>query len=176
MSKTTYKCKHEKVELAESKLSKKKFLKVAKDFVKEKLTLKKDETLFVVKATIDEENQVVSHGAYYGSESSPLSVLVNSKDNSEEVFLAEALDGEAVVELLKRSKKSEVTENIYIFKVVFKEFKLISVESFFVNPLKLTLTMFEYSDPEERQATMLHELGELEYVQNLSFYAPDILI
>lgn len=162
---------HDIHEVNEVELSKKKFLKNIKEFFIANSNLRDDEIFYIVKANIDKEHIVQTYGAYYGPDSSPLSFLVNSKKSSDEVFLAEATSKEAMLEFIGKSTMHNRDENIYAFKVQYKDFKLCKLESIYGGKLNLSLFMFEYSDEEDaHEKIVLKRLGKIEYVPSLNYF------
>ncbi len=152
-------------------LSKKKLIKKIKGFFKSNTQMKKGEVFYVVKAFIDEDNKVQSYGAYYGAEINPLSLLVNSDDYSDEVFLAEAISKKAMLEFIGKSKNNEQNENIYAFKILYQDFNLLNVESFYGGIYDLDLYMFEHNEEVDNpNRKMLKQLGKVTYTPSLNFY------
>lgn len=139
---------YEKQEFNKVKFNRKTFINNAQEFFISNLPIKEDEIFIVIKAEIDEENNVKAFGSYYGSEISPLSFLVDSKKCAEEVYLAEAKNRDAMIEYIKKSKDER--DNIYIFKVLFKDFHLESITSFYGGQYDLDCYIFDASDDDTK--------------------------
>jgi len=149
-------------------LTPKKFLKKAKKFLRANEKLEKNEILYVVKASKTSEEEVIVEGAYYGAEISPLWFLVNSKEYSENVFLAEATSSEAIIEYLLSNKDKEINDNIYVFKVLYEDFKLCKIKSLYGGEHDLSFYIFD-SDLNTNEE-VLKRFGKDTYSPNLNFF------
>ena len=164
-------CVYDTQESNKVELSNKKFIKKIKEFFVSNADMKENETFYVVKAFIDKDKRIHTHGAYYGTEMSPLDLLVNSENNSEEVFLAEATSSDAMLEFIESSEKTVQHENIYIFKVLFENFELSKIQSFYGGENILDLYLFHHDDEEDSYSgEVLKRFGKVDYVPSLSFY------
>ena len=154
----------------EMELTSKKFLKKAKEFLMENAQLEKDEILYVVKARETGDGEVIEQGAYYGVDSSPLQFLINSKEHSEDVFLVEATSFEAIREYLINTKSND---NIYVFKVLYKDFKLCKIESFYGGEHDLEFYIFEHDEELSGYGEVLKRLGEVNYAPSINFLSSE---
>ena len=147
------------------------FLREAEDFLMKNAQLEVNEILYVVKATKTVDEKVIVHGAYYGLEMSPLQFLVNSKEYSEDVFLAEATSSEAMIEYLLNNKNEEADYNVYLFKVLYKDFRLCKIESLYVGKNDLDFYIFdEYDEKSDRYGKILKRFGEVNYAPSINFF------
>ncbi len=118
------------------------------------------------------DGEVMASGAYYGVEMSPLTFLVNAKDHSENVFLAEATSSDALaLYLLNNNKESDF--NIYVFQVLYKDFKLQKIKSIYGGEHDLDFYIFdEYDEESNSYGEVLKRLGIVNYVPSLNYYMP----
>ena len=78
----------------------------------------------------------------------------------ENVFLAEATSLDALIEYLSK-KQSDVETNIYVLKVVYKDFKLCKVESFYGG--KHDLDFYIFDEEINANSEVLKRLGKVNY-------------
>lgn len=166
MRKTLY--THEIQTTDEMKLTSKKFLKKSKEFLLQNNKMKENEILYIVKATMTSNGDVVAYGAYYGIEMSPLNFLVTSEEYKENVSLAEVTSKEGMIEYLLNNKNEETDENIYLFKVLYEDFKLCKIESFYGGKNALDFYIFdEYDEEQNRYGKVLKRFGKIDYIPDL---------
>lgn len=165
-------CTYDTQEIKHVEFNRKEFIKKAKEFFNLSLPLQRDEIFFIVQADMDKYGKVSAFGAYYGICMSPFTFLVNFKEYSEEVFLAEATDEEAMLKYIKKSKKE--SNNLYLFKVLYKNFKMQSISSFYGGVHDLDFYMFDYSDDDSKgYGEVLKRFGIVEYSPNINSYRRD---
>ncbi len=164
-------CKYDTHEIAEVQLTSKMFLKKAIEFLRANAEVAEDEILYVFKALKTFNGEVVTSGAYYGVEMSPLTFLINSKDHSENVFLAEATSANALLEYLHSNREKDLDCNIYVLKVVYKDFKLCKIESFYSGNHNLDFYIFdEYDEESNCYGEVLKRLGKVDYIPSISYF------
>jgi len=155
----------------EVELSSKKTLKKAKEFLMDNSDLEEDEILYVVKAFENGNGELIVDGAYYGVDMSPLTFLINSKDYSEHVFLAESLSSDALIAYLLSNKKSTAEYNLYVFKVLYKNFKLCEIKSFYGGANDLVFYIFDEYDKEfNRHGEVLKRFGTINYIPSVKLF------
>ena len=168
--KTTYKYNSQTTN--EVQLTSKKFLKKAKEFLIENAEIQENEILYVVKALKSANGEVMAYGAYYGTDMSPLDFLINSKSHSEKVFLAEAVSSEAIIGYLLNNKNTDSNYNVYVFKVLYKDFKLCKIESFYGGEDDLDFYIFdEYDEEFNHHGEVLKRFGRVNYAPSLSLFS-----
>jgi hypothetical protein len=139
-------CTHDLEEMSRVPLSKKKFRKSIQEFFLNNSNLEEDESFYIIKAFIDDNNELQTYGAYYGVEMSPFTFLINSDEESEEVFLAEVTKKETMADFIEGKRKRDV--NMFAFKIQSKDFKLSKIESLYGGPYELDLYIFNYQEEE----------------------------
>ena len=130
----------------------KEFRKSAKAFFESLVMSPEEGTYYVVKAHIDEDGYVSSYGVVYGEEQR-LDLIVESRESIDETFLAEAYCAEDVMTFIKMCKDVSPKENIFIFKVNFKDYELSSIQSFYGGKNDLILKMYPHRDLIDEQTT-----------------------
>jgi hypothetical protein len=140
--KSTYKYDIHKI--VEAQLTTKKFLKKVKKFLYKRKKLQNGEILYVAKVRKISNNQIVTSAAYYGMDVSPLKLFINFNNNSEDIFLAEALSLDALIEYLLH--KPNKNDNIYAFKIFYKDFKICKIESFYRHEDEFNIYIFDEDD------------------------------
>ena len=159
--------KYEKQEASDTQLNKSEFITQAKDLFETDTELRDGEVYFVIKVDMDEKQKVDALGTYYGMDMPPFTFLVNSNEYSSEVFLVEATSKEV---MLKYISKKE-SENIYIIKAIYREFKLLSVESLYSISDELSCLIFNYKEDETQgYGEILKQFGKNEYSPKLNFF------
>ena len=145
-----------------------KFLQKAKKFLKKSGRLKKSEMLYVLKATLAGNGDVVVHGAYYGAESTPLRFILEHNGYREEIFLGEALDKKALVWYLCNHQDEQNRYNLYVCKVSYKRFAIESIESLYGGEHDFKIdVMHTYDEDSKENRTILKTFGEVKYVPEL---------
>jgi len=135
---------------------KSKLIKKAKKFFQENMP-KEDETFIVLKARRDEKNDVDVYGAYFGSESSPVSIYAQSGWSRSRAFLAEALDSQAIIEFIEK----ETNVNLYLFKVKYENFVMQEIKSFYAQKYdNINVMVYDVHEEEEDKGSILQQFGE----------------
>ena len=152
-----------------------KFLKTAKRFLRKYRKLRKDEIIYVIKATLDGRGDLVAHGAYYGPDVSPLHFTLDYKGYREDIFLAEALSSEAIIGYLLNHREEENRYNLYILKVDYKKHAIEDIESLYGGRNKFTLdVMHSWDEDSQDGREILKTFGKVKYVPELmEFYGAD---
>ncbi len=133
--------------------------------------LEEDEIICVIKAHTDETDGVISHGAYFGMDMSPFTFLVNSKESSEEVFLAEASCEEAILEFIQHSSHNRKEENIYVIKIQYQNFKISNIKSIYGGPFELDFYVFyREEDGTSNHGEVLKRLGRVNYIPSINYF------
>jgi len=172
-NKPTY--KYDTHEIQEVQLGTKKSIKKAKEFLLANAEVAEDEILYVFKALKTSNGDVVASGAYYGAEMSPLTFLINSKDHSENVFLVEATSSEALLEYLLSNTERDLEYNIYVLKVLYKDFELCKIKSFYGGNHDLDFYIFdEYDEELNSYGEVLKRLGKVNYVPSLNYFISEV--
>jgi len=139
----------------------KKLRKEAKEFLDSSFSTEQSEPLYVIKAHMDENGVVSSHGVCYG-QPHHLQFIVESECDEEEVFLAEATSKEAVLQFIKMGKKRVPSENIFIFKLPLWDSQYFNTSSFHGGEHPLALKMYPYDEEkEEMQLEPIKVLGSV---------------
>lgn len=121
--------------IKEKNLSHKKSNKEIEDFFIKHSELEEDEIFFVVKVMVDIENNIQVTGGYHGIEILPFTFLIFTEESDEEVQLAEFSSQEFMLEYMQLHKNSNY--NNYIFKIKYKNFKIVNMESIYGGPFDL---------------------------------------
>jgi len=119
----------------------------AKSFFEENKPTK-NETFFVVKSSFNKENEIDAYGLYFGNGSSPVYVEAQTNTNVERIFLTEALDTTSVINFIEKNND----ENIYLFKVIFEDFEMKEITSFYSKKHKMDIII--YKDNEEKEEVL----------------------
>ena len=136
---------------------KSKLIKKAKEFFQENIP-KEDETFIVLKARTDEENEVDVYGAYFGSESTPVSIYAQSAWSKSRAFLAEALDPQAMIEFIE----TDTETNLYLFKVKYENDVMQEIKSFYVQKYdNINVMVYDFFDEEEDRGIILNSLEKI---------------
>ena len=160
--------RHDIQTIEKMSITARKFLQKTKKFLQKSGRLKKSEMLYVLKATLAGNGDVVVHGAYYGAESTSLRFILEHKGDREEIFLGEALDKKALVEYLCNHQDEKNLYNLYVFKVSYKRFSIQSIESLYGGSHNFTISiMHTYDEDSKDNRNILKILGEVKYVPEL---------
>ena len=140
---------------------------MAKEFLTINANTKENEILYAVKATAASDGTVMALGIYCGAEINPLKFLVNSKKRSENVYLKQVTLSEAIIEYFLSNKDEDINYNIYLFKVLYKDFKLCKIESFHGGENDLEFYIFDKKSGIHGE--VLKRFGKVKYAPSLSF-------
>ena len=114
-------------------------------FFESNLPKEDDETVVAVKAYMEKSGEVVAYGAYYGTLNSPVDVYAKTDNYHENVFLAEALDKNAMCNFISKERK----ENIFLFKVKTENFHIIELDSFYAGVFEMDVVIHKVDSEEE---------------------------
>lgn len=143
-------------------------------FIKKNISIKNGEIIYIVKATIGEDDEINSQGMIYGIEDSPLDIIPNGDNNSEEVKFKIAQNSEQMLEYIKDSINTEVPENIYAIKVTYKGFKLHKIKSIHYDLYDLDLYIFEKSQKQNGfRGQPVKIFNDRDSATGISFYPSD---
>ena len=146
----------------------------AENFLKENIFLKDNEIFYVIKASL-EDGDLDTEGRYLGVNDSPIDALINWDGNSNEILLSSVSSIEALLLYLEESRKSPLFENIYVFKIRYKESKMHKIKSFHYDIYDIDLYLFESCNKQNgNRGEVLKILGDRETLSAINFYVPDV--
>lgn len=147
----------------QNELSNKKFLKKANKFFMKYSKEMKEEVFYIVRASVDGKLSVNS--IYFGEEHSPLTLVIDSNDSSKEVTLEKALSLDIVMEFIDATKANE---SLYLFKVLYKDFKLYDIKTYYSDIYDLSLNIFHIDKKKKKK--LLKKIGVDQYSPSLSSF------
>ena len=172
--KNEIKCIYETQKIKISKDGKTQCLDYASKFLKENVFLDNDEIIYIVKASVVDTN-LLTEGKYLGSDSNLIDALINWDGNSIEICLSTVSLIEDMLGYLEESQNSSTLENIYIFKILYKDYKMHKIKSFHYDVNDIDLYLFDNSKKKNgNRGEVLKLFGDRETLSAINFYVPNV--
>jgi len=144
--------------------------KIEKFFIKNS-EMKKNEFLYVIKVFVDSNEEIQTQGIYFANETNPLDMIVNGDNNTDEIVIELASSQDKMLEYINTSKTAEYPENIYIFKVLYRDFKLHKIKSFHYDLYDLDLYLFEKCHKKNgTRGQVMKIFGDRDFLTCINFY------
>ena len=165
-------CKYETQKIKKSSYEQIDCLENAENFFKKNIFLKTNEIFYVIKAFV-EETQLFTEGRYLGANNNPLDALINWDGNSNEISLSAVTSIEELLHYLQNSKRSSKFENIYVFKILYKENRMHKIKSFHYDIHDIDLYLFDSSNKKNgNRGEVLKVFRDRDTLSAINFYVP----